>query len=64
MPPSKPWYASRSIWFNGLTIVVAIASYFGWTPNEALTSFVATMLVALSPFVNLILRFFTRKAIA
>lgn len=64
MPESKRWFASKTVWFNVLTIVVAIASYYGWTPNEALTSVVAGLMVAVSPFVNLLLRFITRKAIA
>ena len=63
MPQSKPWYQSRVVWYNLLTLIVAGASYFGWTPNEAITSGVATAMVALSPIVNLALRFLTHKGI-
>lgn len=60
---SKPWYASKTVWFNALTILCAVAAYFGWTPDQHLTTNIAGMLVAASPIVNLILRFMTKKAI-
>jgi hypothetical protein len=60
----KPWYRSKTVWFNGLTIVVAVASFFGWTPDPHLTEIAARTLVAVSPAVNLVLRFFTRRPVA
>ena len=60
---SKPWYASKTIWFNALTILCAIAAFFGWTPDQQLTASVAGILVMASPFVNLALRFLTKKPI-
>jgi hypothetical protein len=62
--PTKPWYASKTIWFNGVTIIVAIATFFGWTPDQAIASAATAFLVAASPFVNLALRFFTKQPIA
>jgi hypothetical protein len=59
----KPWYASKTIWFNALTILCAVAAFYGWTPDQKLTGTVAGMLVAASPIVNLVLRFMTKKAI-
>jgi hypothetical protein len=64
MPTSKPWYQSKTILFNALTIVIAVAAYFGFTPDQAVTLQVSTFLVALSPVVNLVLRFFTTQPVA
>lgn len=62
--PTKAWYQSKTIWFNALTILLAVATYFGWTPDQQLMTNVAGFLVAASPFINLALRFFTHRAIA
>jgi hypothetical protein len=59
----KRWFKSKTIWFNALTIIVAVASYYGWTPDPDVTTGVAHFLVAIAPAVNLVLRFWTRKAI-
>ena len=61
---TKPWYASKTVWFNGLTIVIAVATYFGFTPDQTLFTQVSTFLVSFAPVVNLGLRFFTKKPIA
>ena len=60
---TKSWYSSKTVWFNVLTILVAIAAYFGWTPDQQLTTNAAGFLVAASPIVNLLLRFLTTKPI-
>jgi len=60
---SKPWYASKTLWFNALTILCAVAAFYGWTPDQQLTASVAAMLVAASPIVNFVLRLMTKKAI-
>ena len=60
---SKSWYASKTVWFNALTILVAVATYFGFTPNQAVANYVSIGLVGVSPFVNLVLRFFTKQPI-
>lgn len=61
--PSKRWYASKTIWFNALTIICAIAAFLGWTPDQELTASVAGMLVMAGPLVNLVLRLLTKKSI-
>jgi hypothetical protein len=61
---TKPWYRSKTIWFNALTIVTTIAAYFGWNPDQQITMNVAGFLVAASPIINLVLRLMTRKPIA
>lgn len=60
----KSWYQSKTIWFNVLTIVIAVSSYFGFTPDQAVTSQVSVFLIAAAPIVNIALRFFTTKPVA
>ena len=52
----KAFYKSRTFWYNGLTIVLVLATYAGYVPNESLTLQVKGLLVALAPLVNLLLR--------
>jgi hypothetical protein len=59
----KSWFLSKTIWFNVLTIVIAIAAHFGWTPDPALTATVANGLVAVAPVVNIFLRFVTKQPV-
>jgi hypothetical protein len=61
---SKPFYRSKTLWFNALTILVAFAAHFGWTPDPTLTNTVSIVLVSINPLVNLVLRLFTRHPIA
>lgn len=60
---SKPFYASKTLWFNALTILCAVAAFYGWAPDQHLMTNIAGMLVAASPIVNFVLRFMTKKAI-
>ena len=60
---SKPFYTSKTFLFNALTIIIAVASFYGFTPDQELTNQVAAYLVLLSPIINLILRYFTKKPI-
>lgn len=60
---SKNFLASKTFWFNALTIVITVATAYGFTPNQKLTDTVASALVLVSPVVNLILRFFTKKPV-
>ena len=62
--PSKPWFASKTIWFNAITVLIAVAGYFGWTPDTDLIKLVGGFLVAASPIINLALRLITHKAIS
>ena len=55
----KPWYASKTLWFNLLAAAVFVAGYFGYSdfaPDQNLLALVAAV-------VNLVLRFVTRQAI-
>ena len=54
---------SKTIWWNGLTIIIATATYFGYTPDQDLSVQVTTTLLAVSPLINLLLRFVTKKPI-
>jgi len=60
----KPWYLSKTVWFNAVTVIVAIAAYFGWTPDQQLTSTISSVLVGVAPFVNIALRFVTKQPIS
>lgn len=60
----KKFYASKKFWFNALTVVTVIATFFGFTPDQELAEKTSTLLVALSPVVNLILTaFFSKKGV-
>ena len=57
----KSFLVSKKFWFNTVTIIVAVASHFGYVPEPELTSQVATGMVLASPIVNLILTLFYTK---
>jgi hypothetical protein len=59
----KPWYQSKTVWVNAITITVAVLATFGITPDQRLTDEIARVLLALSPLINLVLRFFTTKPV-
>lgn len=59
----KSWYKSKTVWFNILTVLVVVASFFGFTPNQELSEEVSGYLLVLSPLINLLLRFITTKGI-
>lgn len=61
---TKSWYQSKTIWFNALTILVAVAAYFGWTPDQNVTSQVSGFLVAIAPLANIVLRLVTKEPIS
>lgn len=60
---TKSWYKSKTVWFNLLTVIVVVATFFGYTPNDELGGQVSMLLIAFSPLINIILRLFTKKAI-
>lgn len=60
----KSIFQSKVVWFNVLTIGVAVATFFGYTPNQELFGQVTNILIISSPVVNLILRYFTNKGVA
>ena len=59
---NKPWYRSKTVWFNALAFVVAVAAAFGYTGElpEGLAQFVGPAVFV----VNILLRFVTNKAIS
>lgn len=63
MPP-KPWYRSKTVWFNVLTGVVAVAAYFGYVEDPETTARVEQVLPVIVTVVNLILRFSTKRPLA
>ena len=60
----KNFLYSKTIWFNAVTILVVIVTMFGYTPDQQLANQTSTLLVTLSPIINLVLRYFTTKSIA
>jgi len=55
----KPWFKSRTIWFNLLVVFTAGAMLSGYTPDTQVTE-TAVSLVAIA---NVILRFVTSQKI-
>mgnify|MGYP001558755394 CR=1 FL=1 len=60
---TKSLMKSKIVWFNGLTILVTLATFFGYTPNQELSGQVTTFLLLLAPVVNLLLRFITTQGL-
>lgn len=59
----KSIFASKTFWFNALTIVTAVAALFGYAPNQELADDAAMFLVSMSPIVNILLRMWTSKPV-
>lgn len=59
----KPASKSKTIIFNTLTIVVVIATMFGYVPDQDLAETTSGILLVLSPIINLVLRYFTTEPI-
>ena len=59
----KQFYKSKTIWFNAITILVVVATFFGYTPNAELAETATGILVALSPVINVLLRLVTNKGV-
>lgn len=55
---------SKTIWFNVLTLIVVFATYFGYVPDKDLAENTTAGLIAMSPFINIFLRFITSTAIS
>ena len=60
---TKFFLKSKTILFNGLTVLVVLATHFGFTPNQELAEEVTKVLIALVPIVNIVLRFITSKSV-
>ena len=59
----KQFYKSKTVIFNALTILICVATYFGFTPNAEIAEQTTALLIALTPVINLVLRTYTKEAI-
>jgi len=59
----KPWYTSKTLWFNALFLVSAIAAYFGFADFKPDSNVVELAGVVVS-VINIVLRFVTKEPIA
>jgi len=57
----KPWYSSKTVWFNVLALVVAVAATFGYSGE--LPAHWAQLVPAIVAGVNLLLRWITKQPI-
>lgn len=60
----KHWYQSKTIWFNLITILVVVATFFGYTPNQELADDITLFLITMSPAINFALRLITNKGVS
>lgn len=60
----KASYKSKTVLFNGLTILMCVATFFGFTPNQEIAEQATALLIALTPVINLILRTYTKEPIS
>lgn len=60
----KPIYKSKTVIFNTITIITVVAVMFGYVPDQELADTTASILIGLSPIINLILRLMTDKGIS
>ena len=59
----KNWLRSKTIWFNGLVILVAVLNFYGVAPSPEVTNDISNILLAVTPAVNFVLRFVTDRGI-
>jgi len=60
----KKYYQSKKWWFNVLTILVVVATFFGYVPDQEVAEKTTGVLLTFAPLVNLVLvTFFTKKPI-
>lgn len=60
----KSIFKSKVIWFNAVTILVVVATFFGYTPDQELAVKTSNILLLLGPAINFALRFFTSKPVS
>lgn len=66
MKEVKPFYKSKVLIFNVISIVVMVAGYFGFsefTPNAEYLDTATKVMAAILPLANIALRFFTDKGV-
>ena len=61
---TKPFWRSKTVWFNVLTVILVIASFFGFSPDPDTEKQTREFLLITIPLVNLLLRFITEKKIS
>lgn len=59
----KKFYFSKTIVFNTLTVLVVVATFFGYVPDQAIAETTSAILLALTPLINIGLRAVTNKGI-
>ena len=59
----KKAFSSKTVWFNGLTVLIVVATFFGFTPNQEVAETTTHVLIGVAPLINLVLRFITKEAI-
>ena len=59
---TKPWYTSKTLWFNLLALIVTVAMGFGFGDLE-LAEWVEPIALGLIAVINLILRAVTNKGV-
>ena len=60
---SKKLHQSKTFWFNALTVVVVVASFFGYEQNPEVAAKTQQLVVGLAPIVNILLRLVTNTAV-
>ncbi len=58
----KPFYQSKTFWFNILFVIVSLAGYFGFTGYQPSVD-VSELVAVLIAVINLVLRFITKSPI-
>lgn len=61
---TKSALKSKTIIFNVLTVLIVIATFMGYTPNQELAELVSQILIGLAPLINIVLRFVTKEPIS
>lgn len=62
----KDWYKSKTLWFAVLTVLLGVASAFGFgefVPDEASAETISTVILVVVGAVNIALRYLTKQPI-
>jgi hypothetical protein len=60
---AKSIITSKTFWFNALTVLVTVASVFGYSSDPALAQRVIDIMVVITPIINIVLRLVTRQPV-
>ena len=58
----KKWYASKTLWFNALAFIVAVAAQFGY--ESELSADLQAFVLPVVFLINLVLRFITKEPVS